>query len=96
MNRQLHVQIGCKLRIRNRKDELTKQAKRNKLQIKPEGNERGERMQEKEEVIVNASGRGYWVYTCNERPQGRYGDSAMCHRVYTRDEVAQGKEGRTE
>ena len=38
VNRQLHVQIGCKLRIRNRKDELTKQAKRNKLQIKPEGN----------------------------------------------------------
>ena len=27
-------------------------------------------MQEKDEVIVNASGRGYWVYTCNERPQG--------------------------
>ena len=26
-------------------------------------------MQEKDEVIVNASGRGYWVYTCNERPQ---------------------------
>ena len=20
----------------------------------------------------NASGRGYWVYTCNERPQGRF------------------------
>ena len=38
VNRQLHVQIGCRLRIRNRKDELTKQAKRNKLQIKPEGN----------------------------------------------------------
>ena len=38
VNRQLHVQIGCKLVIRNRKDELTKQAKRNKLQIKPEGN----------------------------------------------------------
>ena len=37
VNRQLHVQIGCKLGIRNRKDEL-KQAKRNKLQIKPEGN----------------------------------------------------------
>ena len=36
VNRQLHVQIGCKLGIRNRKDELTKQAKRNKLQIKPE------------------------------------------------------------
>ena len=35
VNRQLHVQIGCKLGIRNRKDELTKQAKRNKLQIKP-------------------------------------------------------------
>ena len=28
-------------------------------------------MQEREEVIVNASGRGYWVYTCNERPQGK-------------------------
>ena len=28
VNRQLHVQIGCKLGIRNRKDELTKQAKR--------------------------------------------------------------------
>ena len=43
VNRQLHVQIGCKLRIRNRKDELTKQAKRNKLeiQIKPEGNLKG-------------------------------------------------------
>ena len=27
VNRQLHVQIGCKLRIRNREDELTKQAK---------------------------------------------------------------------
>ena len=26
-------------------------------------------MQEKEEVIGNSSGRGYWVYTCNERPQ---------------------------
>ena len=26
----------------------------------------------REEVIVNASGRGYWVYTCNERPQGRF------------------------
>ena len=26
VNRQLHVQIGCKLGIRNRKDELTKQA----------------------------------------------------------------------
>ena len=38
VNRQLHVQIGCKLGVRNRKDELTKQAKRNKLQIKPEGN----------------------------------------------------------
>ena len=38
VNRQLHVQIGCKLGIRNRKDELTKQAKRNKLQIKAEGN----------------------------------------------------------
>ena len=38
VNRQLHVQIGCKLGIRNRKDELTKQAKRNKLQMKPEGN----------------------------------------------------------
>ena len=39
VNRQLHVQIGCKLGIRNRNDELTKQAKRNKLQIKkPEGN----------------------------------------------------------
>ena len=38
VNRQLHVQIGCKLVIRNRKDELTKQAKRSKLQIKPEGN----------------------------------------------------------
>ena len=38
VNRQLHVQIGCKLGIRNRKDELLKQAKRNKLQIKPEGN----------------------------------------------------------
>ena len=37
VNRQLHVQIGCKLGIRNRKDELTRQAKRNKLQIKPEG-----------------------------------------------------------
>ena len=33
VNRQLHVQIGCKLRIGNRKDELTKQAKRNKLRI---------------------------------------------------------------
>ena len=38
VNRQLHVQIGCKLVIRNRKNELTKQAKRSKLQIKPEGN----------------------------------------------------------
>ena len=38
VNRQLHVQIGCKLVIRNRKDELTKQAKRSKLQIKPEEN----------------------------------------------------------
>ena len=38
VNYQLHVQIGCKLRIRNRKDELTKQARRNKLRIKPEGN----------------------------------------------------------
>ena len=38
VNRQLHVQIGCKLRIGNRKDELTKQAKRNKLRIKPGGN----------------------------------------------------------
>ena len=38
VNRQLHVQIGCKLGIRNRKDELTKQARRNKLRIKPEGN----------------------------------------------------------
>ena len=37
VNRQLHVQIGCKLGIRNRKDELTKQAKRNKLQIKKPG-----------------------------------------------------------
>ena len=37
VNRQLHVQIGCKLGIRNRKDELTKQAKRNKLRIKPGG-----------------------------------------------------------
>ena len=34
VNRQLHVQIGCKLGI----GILTKQAKRNKLQIKPEGN----------------------------------------------------------
>ena len=33
VNRQLHVQIGCKLIIRNRKDELTRQAERNKLQI---------------------------------------------------------------
>ena len=38
VNRQLHVQIGCKLGISNRKDELTRQAKRNKLQIRPEGN----------------------------------------------------------
>ena len=38
VNRQLHVQIGCKLGIGNRKDELTKQAKRNKLRIKPGGN----------------------------------------------------------
>ena len=38
VNRQLHVQIGCKLGIRNRKDELTKQAKRNRLRIKPGGN----------------------------------------------------------
>ena len=38
VNRQLHVQIGCKLGIRNRKEELTKQAKRNKLRIKPGGN----------------------------------------------------------
>ena len=38
VNRQLHVQIGCKLGIRNRKDELTKQARRNKLRIKLEGN----------------------------------------------------------
>ena len=38
VNRQLHVQIGCKLGIRNRKDELTKQAKWNKLRIKPGGN----------------------------------------------------------
>ena len=29
-------------------------------------------MQEEDEVIVDASGRGYWVYTCNERPQGRF------------------------
>ena len=35
VNRQLHVQIGCKLGIRNRKDELIKQAQRNKLQINP-------------------------------------------------------------
>ena len=35
VNRQLHVQIGCKLGIRNRKDELTKQVKRNELQINP-------------------------------------------------------------
>ena len=35
VSRQLHVQIGCKLGIRNRKDELTKQAKRNELQINP-------------------------------------------------------------
>ena len=35
VNRQLHVQIGCKLGIRNREDELTKQAKRNELQINP-------------------------------------------------------------
>ena len=41
VNRQLHVQIGCKLGIRNRKDQLTKQAKRNKLQIKPEGKDVG-------------------------------------------------------
>ena len=33
VNRQLHVQIGCKLIIRNRKDELTRQAERNKLRI---------------------------------------------------------------
>ena len=31
VNRQLHVQIGCKLGIRNRKDELTKQAKGSKV-----------------------------------------------------------------
>ena len=42
VNEQLHVQIGCKLRIRNREDELTKQARRNKLRIKPEGNSRDE------------------------------------------------------
>ena len=35
VNRQLHVQIGCKLGIRNREDELTKQAKWNELQINP-------------------------------------------------------------
>ena len=35
VNKQLHGQVGCKLVIRNRKDELTKQAKRNKLQIRP-------------------------------------------------------------
>ena len=37
VNKQLHGQVGCKLVIRNRKDELTKQAKRNKLLIRPEG-----------------------------------------------------------
>ena len=26
----------------------------------------------KGEASRNASGRGYWVYTCNERPQGRF------------------------
>ena len=31
-------------------------------------------MQGKEEVIGNTSGRGYWVYTCNERP-GKFPDS---------------------
>ena len=72
VNRQLHVQIGCKLGIRNRKDELTKQARWNELQINPKVIKGGERMQEKDEVITNASGRGYWVYTCNERPQGRF------------------------
>ena len=33
VNRQLHVQIGCKLGIRNRKDELTKQAKRTNYKL---------------------------------------------------------------
>ena len=33
VNRQLHVQIGCKLIIRNRKDELTRQAERNKCKL---------------------------------------------------------------
>ena len=78
VHRQLHVQIGCKLGIRNRKDELTKQAKRNKLQIKPEGNSRGERMQEKEEVIVNTSGRGYWV----TRGHGKVSVTAPCAIEY--------------
>ena len=29
-------------------------------------------MQEREEVIVNASGRGYWVYTCNVTSYGTW------------------------
>ena len=39
-------------------------------------------MQEKDEVIINASGRGYWVYTCNERPQGRLSMTAPCAIEY--------------
>ena len=39
-------------------------------------------MQEKDEVIVSASGRGYWVYTCNERPQGRLLMTAPCAIEY--------------
>ena len=39
-------------------------------------------MQEKDEVIVNASGRGYWVYTCNERPQGRFQGSTERRTIH--------------
>ena len=35
VNRQLHVQIGCKLGIRNRKDELIKQARRSNYKLNP-------------------------------------------------------------
>ena len=79
MNRQLHVQIGCKLVIRNRKDELTKQANEANYKLNPKVikgvNACRERKRSSE--TLPAEGIGYIPVTRGHR-EG-IGDCAMCH-----------------
>ena len=76
---ELHVQIGCKLGIGNRKDELTKQARRNKLRIKPKVIKgiNACRKRKRSSETLPAEGIGYIPVTRGHR-EG-FGDCAMCH-----------------